>query len=104
MFKFYLENYSTTVFKIPFAWTLEKSQSNKRSSRNVNKVLFFSFFLLPPFLGFNVYVSGANAIRVDELRKKEKHEMAQHRSKSKNTRKKWEVESEERPVGDHKYS
>jgi len=46
---------------------------------------------------FNVYVSGANAERVDNLRKKEKHEIAQNRSKSKNTRKKWDVEGDERP-------
>jgi len=49
-------------------------------------------------------VSGANAVRVDDLRKKEKHEMAQHRSKSKNTRKKWDVEGEERPVKHHESS
>ena len=64
----------------------------------MNEVSTSKFSFLFPFLEFNVYVSGANAERVDNLRKKEKHEMAQNRSKSKNTRKKWDVEGDERTV------
>ena len=41
------------------------------------------------FIEFNVYVSGANAERVNSQLKKQKHESIQSRSQSRDSRKQW---------------